>query len=83
MLRAFLEGIIADGGGLGFDKSGKLYVDFSSRPTEKFEAMLKSIRVPIWLTKNLTVYVATTGSDRLDEGRGSRLISRSRLFKLL
>lgn len=70
MLRAFLEGIIADGGGLGFDSSGKLYVDADAFSDDLLERFLKSIRVPVWLSRNLTVYVATTGSDTLDEGRG-------------
>lgn len=62
--------IVQEGGGLSVDENGQIYVDFDSMPTDKFEAMLKSIRVPIWLTKNMTIYVATTGSDTLDEGRG-------------
>lgn len=70
LLRAIVLSMIQEGGGLAVDETGKLYVDFSSMPTGKFEALLKSIRVPIWLTKNMTIYVATTGSDTLDEGRG-------------
>lgn len=70
MLRAFLEGIIAAGGGLGFDSSGKLYVDADAFSEDLLERFLKSIRVPLWLSKPLDIYVATTGSDALDEGRG-------------
>lgn len=63
--------IVQEGGGLSVDEEGKIYVDFDSMPTDKFEAMLKSIRVPIWLTANKTFYVnGTTGSDTLDAGRG-------------
>lgn len=69
-MRAIVLAMVQEGGGLAVDQTGKLYVDFASMPTDKFEAMLKSIRVPIWLTKSLTVYVATTGSDTLDDGRG-------------
>lgn len=69
-MQAIVLAMVQTGGGLAVDKTGKLYVDFASMPTDKFEAMLKSIRVPIWLTKNMIIYVATTGSDTLDEGRG-------------
>ena len=63
--------LMSSDGGLVVDPlTGKGAVDFEQMPTEKFEALLKSIRVPIWLTKSLTVYVATTGSDTLDDGRG-------------
>lgn len=63
--------IIQEGGGLSVDKNGQIYVDFESMPTDKFEAMLKSIRVPIWLTANKNFYVdQATGSDTLDAGRG-------------
>lgn len=60
----------SDGGMVVDPVTGKGSVDFEQMPTDKFEALLKSIRVPIWLTKPLTVYVATTGSDTLDDGRG-------------
>lgn len=70
MLRAFLEGIIADGGGLGFDRSGKLYVDANAFSDDLLGSFLKSIRVPIWLRKPMDIYIAKTGSDTLDEGRG-------------
>lgn len=50
-------------------------------PTEKFELMLKSIRVPIWLTGNKSFYVnGVTGSDTLDTGRGE---SPSKPFKTI
>lgn len=63
--------IVQEGGGLSVDEEGKIYVDFESMPTDKFEAMLKSIRVPIWLTADKTFYVnQATGSNTLDAGRG-------------
>ena len=69
-MQAIVLAMVQEGGGLAVDGKGELYVDFSSMPTEKFETMLKSIRVPIWLNKSLVIYVSTTGSDTLDEGRG-------------
>ena len=65
-----LDALIRQGGGLAVGQDKRIYVDFSLMPTDAFEDLLKSIRVPIWLTKNLTIYVATTGSNTLDEGRG-------------
>lgn len=66
------------GGGLAKDPvTGEIYVDFSQMPTDKFEALLKSIKVPIWLNGNTTFYVNKThsaASDSLttpaDDGRG-------------
>lgn len=63
-------GLVKPRYGLKIGKDGSLDVDFGDMPTDKFEELLKSIRVPIWLAKSLTVYVATTGSDTLDDGRG-------------
>ena len=66
-----LDALIRQGGGLAVGQDKRIYVDFSLMPTDAFEDLLKSIRVPVWLTKNLTIYVnGTTGSDTLDEGRG-------------
>ncbi len=46
-------------------------MDFSQMPTDKFEALVKSIQVPIWLERNTDFYVnGTTGADTLDAGRG-------------
>ena len=63
-------GLVKPRYGLKISKDGSLDVDFGDMPTDKFEELLKSIRVPIWLTKPLTIYVAPTGSDTLDDGRG-------------
>lgn len=63
-------GLVKPRYGLKIGKDGSLDVDFGDMPTDKFEELLKSIRVPIWLTKPLTIYVAPTGSDTLDDGRG-------------
>lgn len=57
--------------GLVMKPDGSAAVDFDAMPTDKFETMLKSIRVPIWLTGNKSFYVnQATGSDTLDTGRG-------------
>ena len=73
--------IVQEGGGLSVDENGQIYVDFDSMPTDKFEAMLKSIRVPIWLPANKAFYVnQTTGSDTLDSGRGE---SAAKPFKTI
>ena len=61
-----------DGGIVNGSKG--LAVDFSKMPTDKMEALLKTLRVPIWLTANKNFYVdSATGSDTLDEGRGESL----------
>jgi hypothetical protein len=63
--------LIKDGGGLSLDSDGRTYVDFSTMPTDKFETMLKSIRVPIWIDSTKYFYVnGSTGSDVLTEGIG-------------
>lgn len=74
--------LMSSDGGLVVDPlTGKGAVDFEQMPTDKFEALLKSIRVPIWLTKDKDFYVnATTGSDTLDEGRGE---SEEKPFKTI
>ena len=73
--------IVQEGGGLSVDENGQIYVDFDSMPTDKFEAMLKSIRVPIWLDAHKNFYVnQSTGSDTLDAGRGE---SESKPFKTI
>ena len=72
---------IIDGGGLNVDSNGNAYVDFSTMPTDKFEVMLKSIRVPIWITSTKYFYVDTaTGSDTLTEGIGETV---SKPFKTI
>ena len=74
--------LMSSDGGLVVDPvTGKGSVDFEQMPTDKFEALLKSIRVPIWLTRNKTFYVnGTTGSDTLDDGRGE---SEGKPFKTI
>lgn len=64
--------IIQLGGGLAKDpETGAIYVDFNQMPTTKFEAMMKSLDIPIPLKNHMTFYVdKALGSDTLDEGRG-------------
>ena len=69
-MRAIVLAMVQQGGGIAVDGTGKLYVDFGSMPTDKFESMLKSIRVPIWLTGTTQVYVAPDGVDSAADGRG-------------
>lgn len=64
-------GLVKPRYGLKIGADGSLDVDFGDMPTDKFEELLKSIRVPIWITGNKNFYVnGTTGSDTLDAGRG-------------
>lgn len=68
-----LSALIQNGGGLNIDSDGKIYVDFTNMPTDKYEAVLRSIRVPIWLSANTDFYVNNShpnASDTLDDGRG-------------
>lgn len=61
------------GGGLAKDANGNIYVDFGQMPTDKFEKLLKALRLPIWLSANLNLFVNNThanASDTLDDGRG-------------
>ena len=67
--------LMSSSGGLVVDpETGQASVDFSQMPTDKFEALLKSIRVPIWLSGNKNFYVdVNSGSDILDDGRGESI----------
>lgn len=67
--------------GITINGSGEVAVDFSQMPTDKFEDLLKSIRVPIWLTRSKNFYCnAETGVDNEEEGRGE---SESKPWKTL
>ena len=58
-------------GGIAAGADG-LYVDFDTMPTDKFEALLKSLKMQIPLEATLQLYVnGATGSDSIVDGRGS------------
>lgn len=74
-------GLVKPRYGLKIGKDGSLDVDFGDMPTDKFEELLKSIRVPIWVERTKKFYVdKSTGSDTLDDGRGE---SESKPFKTI
>lgn len=76
-----VDDILVLGGGLAKDEEGKIFVDFSQMPTDKFETLLKQLRIPIWFSQNTYFYVnGTTGSDTLDDGRG---LSAEKPFKTI
>lgn len=78
-----LSALFEAGGGLAIGQNGRLIVDFSQMPTDKFEALLRQIRVPIWLSGNTNFYVNqahANASDELDDGRG---LSVSKPFKTI
>lgn len=65
------------GGGLSVDAAGQLFVDFDSMPTDKFEALLKSLKMLVPLTANLTLYVDTnnvSASDTIINNRGTEAL---------
>lgn len=67
--------------GITINEAGEISVDFSEMPTDKFEDLLKSIRVPIWLSSNKSFYVnRETGSDTIVDGIGE---SSSKPFKTI
>lgn len=74
-------GLVKPRYGLKIGADGSLDVDFGDMPTDKFEELLKSIRVPIWVERTKKFYVdKSTGSDTLDDGRGE---SESKAFKTI
>lgn len=56
---SIIEAIISsDGsGGLATDEDGNMVVDFDQMPTDKFEALLKSLKMQIPLEANMAFYV--------------------------
>lgn len=67
----------ANGGLIKNPSTGKLNVDFSQMPTDKFEELLKSLKMLIPLTANLNLYVDTNSSaaaDTIIDGRGTEAL---------
>lgn len=74
IMRAVVLSMVQQGGGIAVDQNGKLYVDFDSMPTDKFEAMMKSLKMLVPLDANKDLYVSTTNSaagDTIVDGRGT------------
>ena len=64
----------ADSGLVVNNSTGKLQVDFSQMPTDKFEALLKGLKMLVPLSANKTLYVSVNNSaagDTLIDGRGT------------
>lgn len=75
---AIIDAITADdgSGGLVTDpNTGELMVDFSQMPTDKFEALLKGLKMQIPLESNLSLYVNknhASAADTIEDGRGTQ-----------
>lgn len=77
IMRAVVLSMVQQGGGLAVDQNGQLFVDFDTMPTDKFEALLKSLKMQVPLEANKSFYVATNdpnASDTLVEGRGTEAL---------
>lgn len=64
----------ADSGLVVDPSTGRLQVDFSNMPTDKFEELLKGLKMLVPLSADKNLYVSTTNaaaSDVLDDGRGT------------
>ena len=64
----------ADSGLVVDNSTGKLKVDFSNMPTDKFEELLKGLKMQVPLDQNITHIVATSDSNAGDtqvDGRGT------------
>ena len=57
---------IAQGSGFVILPNGQLAIDFSQMPTDKFEEMLRQIRVPVWLAAHTTFFVRLDGNNNND-----------------
>lgn len=74
IMQAVVLAMVQSGGGLAVDDNGQLYVDFDSMPTDKFEALLAQIHVPVWIGENgvgTEFYVnGSTGINKTEDGYG-------------
>lgn len=76
VLQAIVYAMVQQGGGLSVDQNGQLYVDFDSMPTDKFEALLASLKMQAPLTANKTLYVDNVlGSDTISVDGVTRPVS--------
>lgn len=75
IMRAVVLSMVQQGGGIGVDQNGQLYVDFDSMPTDKFESMLKSLKMLVPIDRTMLLYVDTNSSaagDTIIDGRGTQ-----------
>lgn len=74
--RTAISNAIADpNAGLVVGSDGKLNVDFDQMPTDKFEALLKSLKMLVPLESNLDLYVDknhASAGDSIVDGRGTQ-----------
>lgn len=74
--RTAISNAIADpNAGLVVGSDGKLNVDFDQMPTDKFEALLKSLKMLVPLESNLDLYVDknhASAGDSIVNGRGTQ-----------
>lgn len=71
--KAINQALADPASGLSVDAStGKLKVDFSQMPTDKFEELLASLDMLIPLRSNLDLYVGLNGTDDESDGRGAQ-----------
>lgn len=64
----------ADSGLVVNNSTGKLQVDFSNMPTDKFEELLKGLKMLVPLSANKNIYVSTNNAaagDTIIDGRGT------------
>ena len=75
IMRNVVLSMVQQGGGIAVDSSGKLYVDFDSMPEDKFNDMLKSLKMQIPLDANMTLVVdGANGMDVVAEGVDRRSV---------
>lgn len=56
----------------------EFHVDFSQMPTDKFEALMKSLRLPVWITRNINFYVDKSHANASDTLNAERGLSTNR-----
>ena len=66
IMRAVVLSMVQQGGGLAVDSSGKLYVDFSTMPDDKFNKLKDSLDMQRTLSGNMSVYVDQDNANASD-----------------